>query len=404
MTWQRIFRHLKSRRDLLHVATTCKFFYLNAVKLLYERLIFINPLHFLGCLDLLSCEATFTTPKHATIGFSPFPHLLIPIEVTSLEGNVKVQYYSPHGELIPDICRPNSQPSFASDPLYSSLISTCTRFSYLESLAFVRTYIPPMSMSTLSTLPNLRSLVLHHCYYPDSGDNDIPQVNELRTLSLRELSFHDKPNFDGLLLSPKLLELSIDDTSADLVAVGGRVVGGLRRLQVFRTRTPSAHKIHPDVVQEVISWILCNNPLIEDILTEFGPVSHPYVGADGQDFLNKSLKHYVGPSSMFPSSNTRYRDLVVLELTDGGTPYHIKSIVSSLPNLHRLSLVIDGNFIHHLSAIPLYHLKRLNLAHTNSIPAVSLHDLIMVKNLKSLHLGRVATSSGHYCSSVNSTA
>lgn len=372
------------------------------MKILYERLIFINPLHFLGCLDLLSCEATFTTPKHATIGFSPFPHLLIPVEVVSLDGNVNVQHYSPHSESILDIFPQNPQPSFASDSLYSSLISTCAQFSYLQSLAFVRTYIPPTTLSTLSILPNLKSLALHGCYYPDSGDNGISQANELRMLSLLELSFHDKPNFDGLLSSPKLVELSIDDTSTELIVVGKRFVRSLRRLQVFRARTLSAHKMHPDVVQEVISWIIRSNPLIEDVLTEFGLGSYPY-DADGQGFLKKSLKYYVGPPSAL-SSNIGYRNLVVLELTDNNTPYHVKSVVSSLPYLRCLSLVVDGNFICHLSTIPLHNLRRLNLAYLDFIPAVRFAFLSWFKILNPFiqdelqhHLGIIAQALTPLC-------
>ena len=230
-----------------------------------------------------------------------------------------------------------------------------------------------MSLSTLSALPNLKSLVLHCCYYPDSGDDDISRVDGLRVLSLRELLFHDKPNFDGLLFSPALFELSIDDTLADLIVVGRRLPGNLRCLQVFRARSPSVQKIHPDDVRGVTSWILCNNPLIEDVLTEFGLGSYP---CGGQDFLQLSLKHYVGPSSTFSSSAMGYRNLTVLELIDNSTADRIESIVSTLPNLSCLSLSAEGNFIHYLSAIPLGHLKKLNLVYADSISPVSRHDFV----------------------------
>jgi hypothetical protein len=361
---------------------TCKSFYLNSMKLLYERLILINPLHFVSCLDLLSCKETFTTPKHATIGFSPFPHLLIPVDVTTLEGNTTIQHYSPNSESILDVPQPNPQPSFISDPLYSSLISTCVRFSHLESLAFVHTYIPPTTLSTLSTL-NLKSLVLYRCYCPNSGDDPIPQLAELRTLSLRELSFRDKPDFDGLLFSPRLLELSIDDTSAELIVVGKRMVGNLRRLQVFRARTTwaEADDMHPDDVQEVVSWIVSNNPLIEDILSEFGLGPRP-CGTDGPDFLENSLKYYVGPSSAFSLFDRGYKNLAVLELTDDNSvANHVKSIVSTLPNLYCLSLVADGDFIRNLSGMPLRHLDKLNLVYAGSIPAVRINDLAMIRKL-----------------------
>ena len=350
IAWLRIFRHLKSRHDLMNVAMTCRLFYLNSVDLLYERLVLMNPLHFLGCRDLMSVA----TPKHVTIGFSPCPYLLIPIEVTSMERNINAQRYGLHCDSILDDY--HSQPPFASDSLNSSLISTCARFTHLESLVFVRTYIPPTSLTTLCTLPSLLSLVLHHRYYPDRGDDDISQMMQFRTLSLRELSFHDQPNFDGLLSSPTLLELSIDDTSAD--AINPELVRSLRRLQVFRARGPSPHKMHPDDVQEVVSWIIYNNLVIEDILTEFGLGPHLSNG------LEKTLKYYVGPFSTLSLFDTGYPNVIVLELTSNiTTADHIKPIVSAFQNLSCLSLIVDGTFVHRLSAINLHSLKRLNLAY-----------------------------------------
>ena len=88
-------------------------------------------------------------------------------------------------------------------------------------IARVHPYIhSPMSLAILSTFPNLRSLVLRSCYYPESGDDPIPELSKLGTLTLRDLIFHDKPNFESPFISPTLSDISIDDTSSDSIFIG----------------------------------------------------------------------------------------------------------------------------------------------------------------------------------------
>ena len=307
-----------------------------------------------------------------TIGFSPFPHLLVPLEVTTLAGDVTSVQYSRHCDTIFRVQRFNSVPSFASDSFYSAFISTFARFSHLESLAFTHVYIPPTSLTILSSFPNLQSLVLHHCYYPGSSDKPIPELDELRTLSLRDLIFHDKPNFEGLLLSPKLSEVSIDDTSSDAIVVGKQLSSSIRRLQVFRARYPDAEKVHPDDVREVTSWIVYTSPLIEFVLTEFGLGSF-FHGADRPPLIG-SLKYYVGPSLTSPLLGMGCKNLTTLELSDQNSdPNHIKSIITTFPNLSCLSLAANKDFLHNLSVIsPLPSLEKLNLIYTGFTPPVSM--------------------------------
>ena len=367
---------------MLHVALTCKLFYLNSIKILYERLAFVNPEHFIQCSALLSRGQTIHAPKHLTIGFSPFPHHLVPLEVVTLEGDITTIQYTLHCDMIFRVQRSNSLPSFASESLYSTLVSTFMRFSHLESLAFTDVYIPPTSLTILSALSNLRSLVLHRCYYPDSGDDPIPELNELRSLTLRDLVFHDKPNFEGLLVSPKLSEVSIDDTSSDVVAVGRQLSKSLHRLQVFHARSPCAERIHPDDVREVTLWIIHTNPLIEYILTEFGIPSH----CRGRPPFIESLKCYVGPSPTLPLSEMGCRGLTTLVLCeDNNDIVQVKPIITALPNLSSLSLAVNKDFIHHLSFIsPLPSLKKLNLLYTSFIPLVSIQANHRIGNLRSV--------------------
>lgn len=372
--WSRIFHNLKSRRDLLHVALTCKFFYLSSIKILYERLAFVNPGHFVQCSALLSCRQISNVPKHLTIGFSPFPHHLVPLEVATLGGGVTTIQYSLHCDKIFGIQRSNSPPPFASDSLYSASISTFLQFSRLESLAFINVYVPPTSLTILSAFPNLRSLILHCCYYPDSGDDPIPELNELRSLTLRDLIFHDRPNFEGLLVSPKLSEVSIDDTSSDVIVVGKRLSKNLRRLRVFHTRNPYAERIHPDDVREVILWVIRISPLIDCVLTELGIVCLPC--SIGRPPLIELLKCCVRSPPAPPLFDVGCRSLTTLVLFEYNTDItHVKSVVTALPNLSSLSLAVNEGFIYRLSVMsPLPSLKKLNLVYSSVIPPVSVHS------------------------------
>jgi len=324
------------------------------------------------------------TPKHLTVSFSPFPHLLVPLEVTTLEGGIITLQYTLHCDVIFGIQRSSSPPSFASESLYSTFVSTFTQFSHLESLTFTYVYVPPTSLTILSIFPNLRSLVLRCCYYPDSGDDPVPELNELRTLALRDLIFHDKPDFGGLLLSPKLSEVSIDDTSSDVIVIGKQVFKSLRRLRVFRAENPYVERINPDDIREVTTWVIFTSPLIEYVFTEFGTAS-PSNSRD-QLPLIKSLKCYVGPCSTSPLLEMGCRSLTTLVLSsDNNDIARVKFIVTAFQNLSSLSLTASEDLINNLAVIsPLPSLKELNLLYTGFTPSVSAHISPITRNLQSI--------------------
>lgn len=353
--WLRIFEDntdVLDRHDLSLIVRACKTFYDLAIKNLYRRVVWKNPvslIHGLGFLRRVRGmdEESLVLPRSLTIGVSRM----------SLNGQSAV--VEEDGRVIParrGRLTPGTQaerrdftsfavlesgdtaydfriPLFASAPLYQSMLDFTQSLVSLRELTFANTVLPDTIHSLVHQFPNLRKLRLEMCVIPPTvADAEVDHTTlPITELTLRSLYYVidvlHQPDQELINLNPtevfglataQSLETLHIDTTARIFALFTRptappVPPNLKRLFLHRPKLtkndcrfaglgPAARRVHENAsLMLSISLFLTGAPEIESISTcfAFSDANFQMQLVQTQYFDTKHLKEFSGPIASF---------------------------------------------------------------------------------------------------------
>ena len=353
--WLRIFEDntdVLDRHDLSLIVRTCKTFYDLAIKNLYRRVVWKNPISLIHCLGFLRRvrglnEDSLVLPRSLTIGVSRMS-LNGQIAVVEEDGRVTP---ARRGRLTPatqverrdltsfavlesgDTAYDFRIPLFASAPLYQSMLDFTQSLVSLRELTFTNTVLPDTIHSLVHRFPNLRKLHLEMCVIPPTvADEEVDHtVLPITELTLRSLYYVidvlHQPDQDFINLNPtevfglataQSLETLHIDTTARIFALFTRprappVPPNLKRLFLHRPKLtkndcrfaglgPAARRVHENAsLMLSISLFLTGAPKIESISTcfAFSDANFQMQLVQAQYFDTKHLKEFSGPIASF---------------------------------------------------------------------------------------------------------